>query len=62
MEEIVNRVAKSSLISIDLEEYLHPGEKLIFDIKDLLYEGLILKEKRFFVNFLKTNNWQILSR
>ncbi len=56
MEEIVNRVAKSPLVSIDLEEYLHQGEQVIFDVKDVLYEGLILKEKDFRA-FLKDNDW-----
>ena len=56
MEEIVNRVAKSPLISIDLEEFIHQGETVIFDIKDVLYEGLILREKDFRA-FIKTNDW-----
>ncbi|MEQ9468669.1 MAG: DUF2480 family protein [Ekhidna sp.] len=56
MEEIVNRVAKSPLISIDLEEYLHKGANAIFDVKDTLYEGLILREKDF-RSFLKDHDW-----
>lgn len=57
MEEIVNRVAKSPLISIDLEDYLHQGEYAIFDVKQVLYEGLILREKDFRA-FLKDNDWK----
>ncbi|WP_425390155.1 DUF2480 family protein [Ekhidna sp.] len=56
MEEIVNRVAKSPLVSIDLEEFLHKGEYTVFDVKDTLYEGIILREKDF-RNFLKENDW-----
>ncbi|MEP1034626.1 DUF2480 family protein [Ekhidna sp.] len=57
MEEIVNRVAKSPLISIDLEDYLHRGEYVIFDVKQVLFEGLILREKDFRM-FLKEHDWQ----
>ena len=56
MEEIVNRVTSSSLISLDLEEYLHKGERVIFDLKEVLFQGLILKEKDFRA-FLKDNDW-----
>ncbi len=56
MEEIVNRVAKSPLVSIDLDEFIHKGESRIFDLKDVLFQGLILKEKDF-RDFIKTNDW-----
>lgn len=55
-EEIINRVAKSPLITFNLEEYYHHGERIIFDIKDFLYEGMILKEKDF-RNHVKTQDW-----
>ncbi|WP_370089054.1 DUF2480 family protein [Ekhidna sp.] len=58
MEEIVNRVAKSPLISLDLEEYLDKGEYAIFDLKDVLFEGVILREKDF-RDFLKENDWSV---
>lgn len=46
-EVLVNKVAESGLITIDLADY-YPGEGwAIFDIKDFLYMGLILKEKDF---------------
>lgn len=45
--EIINKVANSGLISLDLEEYFHPGERVIYDIKDNLFMGLMLKEKDF---------------
>jgi hypothetical protein len=44
---IINRVANSPLITFDLEEYYHKGERVLFDIKDFLFEGMILKEKEF---------------
>ncbi len=44
---IVNKVAESALTSIDLEEYYPKGETAVFDLKDHLFMGLILKEKDF---------------
>ena len=37
--EIVNRVANSALVTIDLEDYYPKGARVCFDIKDWLYEG-----------------------
>ncbi len=56
MDKIVNRVAKSPLISLDLEDYLDKGEKVIFDLKDVLFQGIILREKDFRA-FIKENDW-----
>ena len=57
MEDIiVNRVAKSGLISLDLEDFYHSGERVLYDLKDNLFMGLILKEKDF-REFLKTHDW-----
>ena len=46
-EEIINRVARSPIVNIDLEDYYPSGRRVLFDIKDWLFEGLILKEKDF---------------
>ena len=46
-EPIVNKVAESGLISLDLETYYPRGETALFDLKDYLFMGLILKEKDF---------------
>lgn len=46
-EEIINRVAQSKLVTIDLEDYYPAGERVLFDISDWLMEGLILREKEF---------------
>ena len=56
MEEITNKIAKSPLISIDPGAFFHKGEKEIFDLKDTLFQGMILKEKDF-REFIKTNDW-----
>jgi hypothetical protein len=47
MSEIINRVAQSKLVTFDLEELYPQGKRVVFDIKDWLFEGLILKEKEF---------------
>jgi len=46
-QEIVNRVASSPLITIDLKDYIPDGERVDYDLKNDLYEGLILREKEF---------------
>jgi len=54
--EIVNRVSNSPLVTFDLEELYSPGERVLFDIKSLLFQELILREKDF-RNFIKTHDW-----
>jgi hypothetical protein len=56
MEEFVNRVANSGLVTINLEELLHPGERVVYDIKDNLFHGLMLREKDFRA-FVKDHAW-----
>lgn len=56
-EALVNKVAESGLISFDLEEYYPKGEIKVFDLKEYLFMGLILKEKDFRVA-LQTTNWE----
>jgi hypothetical protein len=59
MEEqdiIVNKVAGSGLITLNLEDYYHSGERVVYDLKDNLFHGLILKEKDF-REFLKGHDW-----
>ena len=46
-DEIINRVSKSPLVTIDLEDYYPEGNRIVFDISKWLFEGLILKEKDF---------------
>ena len=53
---IINKVAESALTSIDLEEYYPKGETAVFDLKDHLFMGLILKEKDFRAT-LQTYDW-----
>jgi len=46
-EEIINKVAASPLLSLDLEEYYPKEEVVLFDLKPFLFMELILKEKDF---------------
>ena len=47
MEEILNRVANSKLITFDLEDFYPKGKRVLFDIKDWLLEEIVLKETDF---------------
>ncbi|TWO32147.1 DUF2480 family protein [Seonamhaeicola sediminis] len=46
-DEIVNRVANSKLVTLDLEDFYPKGKRILFDIKDWLFEGFVLREKDF---------------
>ena len=59
-DQIINKVTASNLITLDLEELYLPGERVLFDIKDLLFQGLILKEKDFRA-FIKQYDWSAFS-
>ena len=49
-DEIVNRVANSALITIDLADYAPSQSISVLDVKDFLFEEIILKEKEFRTN------------
>lgn len=55
--EIVNRVANSKLITIDLEDLYPQGKRVRLDISEWLFEGLILREKDF-RDSVKQHNWE----
>jgi hypothetical protein len=55
-DEIINRVANSKLVTLDLEDFYPNGKRILFDIKDWLYEGFVLREKDFREQ-AKTFNW-----
>ena len=57
MDTIVNKVAESGLITIDLEAFYPKGEIISFDLKDYLFMGMILKEKEF-RTALQEINWE----
>lgn len=55
-EQIINKVAQSGLITIDLASYVPTKEVVPYDIAQNLFHGLILKEKDFRA-FVKEHNW-----
>lgn len=57
-EPFINKVAESGLITIDLEKWYPKGETAVFDMKDYLFMGMILKEKDF-REALKNLDWSI---
>lgn len=54
--EIINRVAASPLVTFDLNDYYPAGTRTIFDLKENLYQGMILREKDF-REFVKNHDW-----
>ena len=46
-ETIINKVSESALMTLNLEDYFPSDEIAVFDMKDYLFMGLILKEKEF---------------
>ena len=53
--EIVNKVAESGLLTLDLEAYYPKQETMAFDLKDFLFMGLILKEKDYRAALIATD-------
>ncbi|MBK8301384.1 MAG: DUF2480 family protein [Chitinophagaceae bacterium] len=57
-EAFVNKVAESGLITLDLEKYYPKGDTAVFDLKEHLFMGMILKEKDF-REALKNLDWSV---
>lgn len=57
-DEIVNRVANSKLVTLNLEDYYPPGQRVVIDLKDWLFQELVLKEKDFRAQ-VQSYDWSI---
>lgn len=57
-ELIVNRVAESALVTINLEDFLPEEQPVTFDLIDFLFKGLIVREKEY-REALKETNWEM---
>lgn len=57
-ETFVNKVAESGIVTINLEDFYIKGDTAVFDLKDFLFMGLILKEKDYRAALLATD-WQM---
>jgi len=55
--EIKNRVAESSLVTIDFDEFINQKKIIVFDLKMWLKDELILIEKDF-RNNVNNHNWK----
>lgn len=53
---LVNRVANSSLVTLNLEDFRPSVEAAVIDIKDQLFQGLMLREKDFRA-WVKAHDW-----
>jgi len=59
MNEIVNKVAQSKIFTLDMEDFLpRASDILVFDLKDYLYQEMVLREKDF-RTALKEFDWSI---
>lgn len=56
-ENIVNKVAQSGLVTFDPASLYPAGERVLYDIKDNLFQGLMLREKDF-REFIKQHDWE----
>ena len=59
-KDIVNRIALSPLITLDLADHYEQGERMMIDVKDQLFHGMILKEKDFRA-YIKAGDWSSYS-
>jgi len=55
-ENIINKVAQSGLVTLDPAIFYAPGARVVYDIKDNLFHGLMLREKDF-REFVKEHDW-----
>ena len=55
---IINRVAQSGILTLNLEDFFPKTEIALFDVKDYLFMNMILKEKDF-RKALKELDWSI---
>lgn len=56
-ETIVNRVARSGIITLDLDEFYPQGQRSSIDLADQLWQGLALKEQDY-RDWISTHDWQ----
>lgn len=55
-ENIINKVAQSGLVTLDPAQFYVAGERVVYDITDNLFHGLMLREKDF-REFVKGHDW-----
>jgi len=61
MSELINRVASSPLVSLNMEDFYPQEERVLFDVANFMEQGLVLREKEFRVA-LKALDWTIYEK
>ena len=56
MDSIINKVSESGLLTIDPADFYTPGKRAVIDLKPLLLEEFLLREKDF-REYVKTTDW-----
>lgn len=59
-DEIINRVADSGIEQIDLKDFTFKGNLMEIDLKDLLWNEMVLREKEF-RGWVKDHDWNSYS-
>jgi len=57
METIVNKVAESGIITLDLTPFIPKDEVMTFDLKPFLFKEMILREKEYRAS-LQSHDWK----
>ena len=57
-DEIINKVAKANILQIDLGDYLSKTSILEFDLKQGLWQEMVIKED-YFRDFIKSFDWSV---
>ena len=57
INKVIEKIKNRPLTTLNLEDYYHQGERVVFDLKDNLFQGLILREKDFRA-FVKEHDWE----
>ena len=57
MEKIINKVAESGIITLDLAPYIPVNDVAVFDLKPFLFREMILREKDYRAA-LQTYDWK----
>jgi hypothetical protein len=57
-DEIINRVEKSAIEQVNLDDFYPKGERVAFDLKNVLVNEMVLIEKDFRA-FVKNNDWSV---
>ena len=58
MSELINRVASSPIVSLNMEDFYPQEERMLFDVADFMEQSLVLREKEF-RGALKGFDWTI---